>query len=619
MNEVLRGGQAVRGRELVIEGPNGKKFVSANIDPLFDAQSALLGGVACFHDVTEPKRTEALLIERERWYRELLDALPAAIYTTDADGRITFYNQAAIELAGTKPQIGTDQWCVTWRLHRPDGTPLPHDECPMAIAIKENRPVRGEEAVAERPDGSLIPLIPYPTPLRDAAGALVGAVNMLVDIRDRKTAELERQRLVAELRRLNETLERRVEERTRALTAEIEERQAMEERLHQLQKTEAIGQLTGGLAHDFNNLLTAVMGNLDFIALKSPDEIARKHATAALRAARRGADLTQQLLAFSRKQRLEFRATNLNELVTGMGELLLRTLGGDVRVELALGQGLWPALIDASQIETAILNLALNARDAMPNGGTVTLETQTLRIGKLNRVAGLEPGDYVVVAVSDTGTGMTDEVKMRAFDPFFTTKDIGKGSGLGLSQVYGVARQSGGAAEIDTALGRGTTIRLYLPRAHVVEESLDARPAEAAGPASQGLQILVVDDDEAVRDVIVATLNNLGYAVTAANSGASAIAQLARAAYDLVILDLAMPEMNGVAARQAIRERWPDLPVLFASGYAGSTAFGTDIAEAFILRKPFVSAELDAKIRAALAAHPAVRAGNVIPLRTGAA
>jgi len=273
--------------------------------------------LAITRDITERKKREGALRAGERWLREILDALPAAIYTTDAAGKITFFNEAAVELAGRRPELGSDEWCVTWRLYHPDGTPMPHDQCPMAVALRENRPVRGCEAWAERPDGTRILFTPYPMPLRDASGKLVGAVNMLVDMTAQKRAE-------AELRRLNETLETIVEDRTRALVSETEERRAIEAQLHHLRKMEAIGQLTGGVAHDFNNLLTAVTGNLSLIAASAQDNSVRDYAAAALRAADRGAKLTHQLLAFSRKQELHPRPTNINELVSGMGEMLLR-------------------------------------------------------------------------------------------------------------------------------------------------------------------------------------------------------------------------------------------------------------------------------------------------------
>jgi PAS domain S-box-containing protein len=565
--------------------------------------------LAITRDVTERKQQEEALRDSERRLRELLEALPAAVSTTDATGRISFYNQAAAELAGRRPALGKDEWCVTWRLYWPDGRPMPHEECPMAVALKENRPVRGAEALAERPDGTRVPFIPYPTPLRDSTGALVGAVNMLVDISEQKRTE-------AELRRLNDSLEERVLERTRTLVAEVEERRRIEAQLHQSQKMEAVGQLTGGVAHDFNNLLTAVMGNLDLIA-RVEDETIRRQAAAAMRAAKRGAQLTHQLLAFSRKQHLQPSPTNINQLVTGMGEMLLRTLGGTIRVELALSDGLWPALIDPNQIESAVLNLAINARDAMPEGGTLTIETANIRAGQLNRVGQLGPGDYVMVAVSDTGTGMSEEVRSKAFDPFFTTKDMGRGSGLGLSQVYGVALQSGGGAEIETAVGRGTTVRIYLPRGRASDlpQRSESRPAVGASVPRRE-RVLVVDDDDDVRAVVIEYLQDLGYGVSAAASGKAALELLNTETFDVVVMDFAMPGMHGAEAGRLITLRHPAMPVLFITGHADTDALKDNTFLHSIMRKPFVPAELDAKIRSLLEENDQRTTMNVVQLRS---
>jgi signal transduction histidine kinase/CheY-like chemotaxis protein len=562
MRELLWTALPVRDREVVLERPGGTRVtVLAHVDPLFDAEGTLIGGVSCFQDITELKHTQARLSARERWCSQ--------------------YNEAVVALAGRPPELGADRWCASARLFHPDGRPMPHEGCPMAPALKENRPVRDGESVAER-----------------------------------QAAKLERQRLLAELHRLNETLEQRVEERTRAHIAEIEERRAVEAQLHQLQKTEAIGQLTGGVAHDFNNLLTAVMGNLECIIAKSDAGIIRKHAEAALRAARRGANLTQQLLAFSRRQRLELKATDINGLVRTSSEMLLPTLGGTVQVELSLARTLWPALIDANQIETALLNLAINSRDAMPMGGTVTIKTANLRVEQANQIAGIALGDYVVIAVADTGVGMTEAVREKAFDPFFTTKDVGKGTGLGLSQVYGVVRQSGGAAEIQSAAGGGTTVRIYLPRAREETSAQQADVSDGPATAARGERILVVDDDKDVRDSLVACLRGLDYSVAIAASGAAAIAALEKAPFDLVILDFAMPEMNGVETGRAIAARWLELPVLHITGYADPPALRAGLGDRFVLKKPFLSADLDAKIRAILDRAAPARVKNVVPLRT---
>jgi len=599
---VLCRGVTVEGAPIVIARPAGEPVAGrVTVAPLRNAQGAIVATLSCFEAVPQAQGTAG-----GPELDALLAALPVAIYTTDAAGRITFYNEAAATLAGRRPMVGQDEWCVNWRLYRVDGTPLPHDQCPMAVALRERRPVRGVVALAERPDGTRIPFAPYPTPLFDAAGTLVGAVNLLIDLSAQFRTE-------AALRRLNETLEERVAERTAALVAEMEERRVVEVQLHELQKSEAVGQLTGGVAHDFNNLLTAVISNLDLIELRAKDESVRRHAANALRAAKRGASLTHQLLAFSRKQHLEAAPVDLNDLVRGMGDLLRHTLGGTVRVELALATGLWPALIDPNQIESVILNLAINGRDAMAEGGILTIETANER--RTVWTGGIAPGDYVMIAVADTGSGMSEDVKARAFDPFFTTKDIGKGSGLGLSQVYGIARQSGGGVEIESAPGAGTSVRVYLPRARSGVGPYPLERRVVLHPVIERRErVLVVDDDEDVRGGVAACLRELGYRITVASSGGAALDALAATRFDLVVMDYAMPGMNGVEAGRMIRARWPELPILFITGHAETAALADEITQQSLLRKPFVTAELEARIRQLLPDDQ----GNVVTLRSEA-
>ncbi len=653
----------------------------------------------------------------EAW-RQLLEALPAAVYTTDAAGRVTFFNEAAVELAGHRPELGRDLWCVSWRLHRPDGTPLPHDECPMAVALREDRPVRGVEVIAERPDGTRINLLPYPTPLHDSSGALVGAVNVLVDITERKQAE-------KAVFQLNETLEQRVEQRSQLIsqaftelraseerfrllvqgvadyaifmldpngfvtnwnagaarikgyaaeeiigrhfsqfyteedrqdglpervletarrtgkyeaegwrvrkdgtrfwanvvidaihdgtgrligfakiTRDLTERKAAEDQLRQAQKMEAIGQLTGGVAHDFNNLLTAIIGNLEMLANLLPaGDRGRRYAEGALRAASRGARLTEHLLAFSRRQEIRPQIVSINDLLRENLMLCQKTVGEGVAIALALQDEVWPCRIDPAQFGAAILNLAANARDAMNRSGRLIFRTEnvTTAADEIDQPA----GDYVALLVSDTGCGMSADVLERAFEPFYTTKEVGKGTGLGLSQVYGFARQSGGVARIESKVGKGTTVRICIPRAEgqaaagaVSLEGLSKTPPAAA-------TILVVEDDPDVREMIVGILSDLGYQILVAANGPEALAILSRdQPVDLLFTDIVMPAgVSGTAlARQASRLR-PDLRVLLSSGYAReANQLRSARVEFPFIAKPYRPAALGQKLEEVLAA-----------------
>ena len=424
----------------------------------------------------------------------------------------------------------------------------------------------------------------------------------------------------AQLRELAGTLELKVGERTRDLAAandrlhaEIAERERAEARLVQAQKMEAVGQLTGGIAHDFNNLLTAVIGSLDLLLRRSDDEKARRLAGNALQAAERGARLTAQLLAFSRRQRLSPTPLQPNDIVSGMGDLLARTIGRHVRVETRLDPNLWQALADPTQLEVMILNLAINARDAMPAGGRLTIATANLESVPAQLASELAPGEYVAISVSDTGTGMSPAVLARAFEPFFTTKEMGKGTGLGLAQLYGFARQSGGTARIDTKEGEGTIVTLYLPRTRQLGEA--ARPAYLEVRPLPRTRVLVVDDDDDVRLVAATMIEELGYDVVSAATGEAALKLLASDDFALLLTDVAMPGMNGVDLAASVRAAHPDLPIVFATGYADLQTFGAGLAEERLLKKPYRISEIAALISEALA-EPRT-AGNVVDIRRG--
>ena len=417
----------------------------------------------------------------------------------------------------------------------------------------------------------------------------------------------------AELQELNTSLEARVEERTRELTesrnqlrVEMAEREKSEANLRQAQKLQAVGQLAGGVAHDFNNLLTAVVGALDLIRgrLPSDQEGLVRLVDNALHAAERGSKLTSQLLAFSRRQRLLPTPTDLNMTVVSLSNLLGSSLGRSIRIQTDLVQDLWPAMVDPSQIEAAILNLAINARDAMPDGGVLTIATRNVTLPASGTVPA---GDYVAVRVTDTGTGMSPEVVARVFEPFFTTKEPGRGSGLGLSQVHGLAVQSGGDVRIESKVGEGTTVTLLVPRAHSLPAMVRLEPAAARGAARRRARVLVVDDDRDVRQMTGEMLIERGYAVGLASDGQEALAMLERDGnFDVILVDYVMPGINGVALMQTVRTLYPQVKALLMTGHAEMRA-GEIIGSESILRKPFNIATLDERLERLLA-RPVLRA-----------
>ena len=408
--------------------------------------------------------------------------------------------------------------------------------------------------------------------------------------------------------RTYESLTQALAERAEAVLA----REQAEGLLHQSQKLEAVGKLTTGIAHDFNNLLTTMIGNLEFLKHETKEPTTERRVQAIQKAVDRAASLTEQLLAFSRKQRLLPEAVDLNELIGNMTDMLGSSLGDSIRIELALSSDLWRALVDRVQIELVLLNMAINARDAMEAGGVLTIATDNVSAG-VPALAGDPPqGDYVLITISDTGTGMTEDVLERAFDPFFTTKPPGRGTGLGLSQAYGTVHQLGGTIRIDTKLGIGTTVRIYLPRVDAAAAEQPSPPAHAAVPLDhRPIRVLVVDDDAGVRDVTAEMLQVLDFMVTEAESGKEALDLLAAdASIDVMVVDFAMPELNGTEVASYARRIRPDLPVVFVTGFADVDSLA---GEDWVLQKPFHQDELAAKIGLALA-EGSRRALNAEPL-----
>jgi len=420
-----------------------------------------------------------------------------------------------------------------------------------------------------------------------------------------------------------EALEEAVADRTRelreaneALKAEAEERQAAEAQLRQVQKMEAVGQLTGGIAHDFNNMLAVVVGGIDLARrrLTGPRREVLNHLNNAMEGATRAAALTRRLLSFARSEPLLPERVDSTELVAGMSDLLDRTLGERVHIEVDLNPETWPIYVDAHQLENAIVNLAVNARDAMDGEGAMRIVTKNVTLGA-NEVGDIRAGEYVCLSVTDTGCGMTAEVMERAFEPFFTTKPVGKGTGLGLSQIFGFAHQSGGEVGIESDPGRGTTVSIYLPRTNAEDVTVRLHPAvqradnEAKVP---GARILVVEDDPRVRSSTIEALQDLDYDPIACGSGAEAIEIFESQPFDLVISDVIMPEMTGPELIKHLKQTHDDFAVLFVTGYVGEGETG-DLVGHELLRKPFTVAALANAVAVALSRTPTA------PRRSGGA
>ena len=430
---------------------------------------------------------------------------------------------------------------------------------------------------------------------RDVVVLLPGVLEVLVAqhpeaARDAAAASLEAQEQArtTELRALNARLREEMEERVR-----------VQDSLRHAQKMEALGQLTGGVAHDFNNLLMVISGGLDMLA-RNEDPARRERFMLAMRqAAERGAALTRQLLTFSRSHALQAETVLLPALIGNMDELLDRSLRGDVEVEVRLAPDVWPVFVDAGEFELAILNLAVNARDAMAGGGCIVIAADNV----IEELDG-KPREMVRLVVRDTGSGMSDEVLARVFEPFFTTKDVGKGSGLGLAQVYGFAKQSGGRVSIETAVGKGTAITLLLPRSTRALEDDESGPPAAEGPASAaGACVLLVEDDPAVAGLVADMLDSLGYEVLQARSVQAALGALAGGQrVDLVFSDIMMPGgMDGLALAREVRRRREGLPVLLTSAFAETAAAQARAMGIAVLRKPYGIEELRLALRQVLA------------------
>ena len=543
-------------------------------------------------------REAALKAEAEAVLRRInvvLTHLPFGLTMVNPEGQIVYANPARERLLrfDGQPKIG-DHLAERLPARHADGTPLTPDEYPIRRALKGEL-VTDLELQYDNGNGSPRWLRTSGIPVPRPDGSIQYAIGVAIDI----TGEVEARN---EFLKLAESLEARVH-------AEIDERLKTEETLRQVQKMQAIGQLTGGVAHDFNNLLQVMLGNLEAIERQAranaPIDRARllRQVAAALRGAERATQLTQQLLAFSRRQPLNPTAIDANELVLRMTELFRRTLGENVVIETAIEPDLRSAYADQNQLEAALLNLAVNARDAMPAGGRLTIETANCAFAELPGDPWDEfaAGDYVMIAVSDTGTGIPKEVMPRIFEPFFTTKEVGRGTGLGLSQAYGFAKQLGGHIKIYSEVDVGTTVKLYLPAGSALSATGKREAPSATRREARGELVLVVEDDPEVRAFSVETLRELGYAVAEAGDGAEAMRRLeSDPSIRLMFTDVGLPGgMTGRQLADAARERWPGLKVLFTTGYTRNAIVhhGRLDPGVELITKPFTATALAARIR----------------------
>ena len=571
-------GEAIENLELVVQprGSASKYYLVANGRPVRNEAGEIQGAVMVYHDITQNRKTQEALRESEQMARAIINTALDAFVQIDRIGAISEWSPHAEAMFGFRRDEVLGQNLANL-IFAPDS----RDEYRKGYTRFIDDAARGGpghrfEIEAVRKDGVLIQIEVAMTALHRDSGTMASA--FMRDLTDKKAAE---------------------------------------EQLRQAQKMESIGQLTGGIAHDFNNMLTVITGTIDILA----DAVADQPQYAAIvklisEAADRGAALTGHLLAFARKQPLQPHQTDVNALLADLKKLLQPTLGEQVEIESVLQEAVWPTFVDRGQLGSAIVNLAVNARDAMPDGGKLTLETCNVVLDNnfVSRVGGMAPGNYVMIAVSDTGRGIPEAIRDKVFDPFFTTKEIGKGTGLGLSMVYGFTRQSGGHVTIYSDLGRGTTIRIYLPRAEIEAEPERSSPVTAIFGDGGSETILIVEDDAMLRSYVTTQLESLGYRTLSAANAAEALAiSDSGAPFDLLFTDITMPgRMNGRQLAVEMAKRRSPLKVLFTSGYSENTAALVDDpdAEFLLLAKPYRKSELARMIRLALTSGEAAQPGR---------
>jgi PAS domain S-box-containing protein len=542
------------------------------IDPIRSPDGRLIGFAKVTRDLTERQAAEKSLRQSEEQFRRLVQGVTDyAIYMLDPDGRVSSWNAGAQRIKGYDPReiIGQHFSRFYTERDREAGEPAKA----LRIAAAEGR--FEKEGWRQRRDGTRFWAHVVIDPIRGDDGEIIGFAKITRDITER----LETQRSLEQARQA----------------------------LFQSQKLDAIGQLTGGVAHDFNNLLMAVLGSLELLRKRlPPDPKATALLDNAVLGAQRGAALTQRMLAFARKQDLKVEGVDIGGLLEGMRGLLERSIGPAVELRIELAPDVAPVFTDANQLEIALLNLAVNARDAMPGGGIITIEAANVLLGETSLLA-LTPGAYVRLSVTDQGEGMDEQTLARATEPFYTTKGVGKGTGLGLPMVHGLAEQSGGRLALHSQLGQGTRIELWLPQAdHTRTLAGAAQTVPSAAIGAGSLTILAVDDDELVLTNTAAMLEDLGHRVIVAASAEIALARLDRDRVDLVITDYAMPHVTGLVLAQELAARHPKLPVVLATGYAElPPGQGADLPR---LAKPYTQAELAQTLETVLGCGSSPRA-----------
>lgn len=569
------------------------RWVEANGRAELDAEGRAVRFPGVLMDIESRRAAEA---ERDRMsvlLRTFAAAVPGVVYAKDLEGRMLVANQGATQLIGKPPQF---------YLGKTDLEFLEDKAQARQVMATDQRIMHGgvveqvEEQV-DMPDGSATFWLSVKAPLLNDEGEVIGLIGSSMDVTARKNAE-------SALLELNRTLEARISQA-------IAEREAAEEALRQAQKMEAVGQLTGGIAHDFNNLLAGISGSLDLIKLRLSQGRSldlERYLSIAQGAAQRAAALTHRLLAFSRRQTLVPVHTDVSDLISGMEELIRRTVGPSIKLKVELAAALKTCLVDPAQVENALLNLCINARDAMPGGnGVISIKTfnQVLETGP-ELDAELVPGNYLTICVADDGVGMSAETLSKAFEPFFTTKPVGAGTGLGLSMIYGFAKQSGGQVRIQSEQGQGTRVYLQLPsRAAAAETPGHLQVTDETPLAGAGETVLVVDDESSVRMFVSETLGSFGYVVIEAADSQAGL-QLLRSdtRIDLLVTDIGLPgDMDGRQMAEAGRAVRPDLPVLFMTGYALPHVLGDCplTATTSVLTKPFALQALTSSVSALLA------------------